>query len=342
MAGHRHRRARAHLGAHRLGQDAGRLPVGARPARGQPAALRGEADAARLRLAAQGAVLRHRAQPPGSAEGHRRRHRRRHPHRRHAPARARGHATQAARRAHHDARVAVPHPHLAGARDAHRRRVGDRRRDPRRGPDQARRAPRAHARAPRGAGRARGPAHRPQRHAVSARGGRALPRRAAAHVHDRRHRSAQAARPEDPRARRVDGRARQRRRHRFRCGRDGPTRQSIWPAIYPELLELVRQHTSTIVFVNNRRGAERLALRLNELARERDRPRPPRLARPRGAAGGRGDAQVGRAAVPRGHVVAGAGHRHGRGRPRAPGRVAEVGVAAASSASAAPATTWAT
>ncbi len=43
------------------------------------------------------------------------------------------------------------------------------------------------------------------------------------------------------------------------------TRQSIWPAIYPELLELVRQHTSTIVFVNNRRGAERLALRLNEL-----------------------------------------------------------------------------
>src|SRR3989440_7118290 len=44
------------------------------------------------------------------------------------------------------------------------------------------------------------------------------------------------------------------------------TRQSIWPAIYPELLRLVREHRSTIVFVNNRRGAERLALRLNELA----------------------------------------------------------------------------
>src|SRR5688500_979610 len=42
------------------------------------------------------------------------------------------------------------------------------------------------------------------------------------------------------------------------------TRKSIWPAIYPEILELVRQHRSTIVFVNNRRGAERLALRLNE------------------------------------------------------------------------------
>src|SRR5439155_5619197 len=46
------------------------------------------------------------------------------------------------------------------------------------------------------------------------------------------------------------------------------TRRSIWPAIYPELLELVRSHKSTIVFVNNRRSAERLALRLNELANE--------------------------------------------------------------------------
>jgi len=44
------------------------------------------------------------------------------------------------------------------------------------------------------------------------------------------------------------------------------TRKSIWPAIYPELLALVRAHRSTLVFVNNRRGAERLALRLNELA----------------------------------------------------------------------------
>jgi ATP-dependent Lhr-like helicase len=43
------------------------------------------------------------------------------------------------------------------------------------------------------------------------------------------------------------------------------TRRSIWPAIYPEILRLVEEHTSTIVFVNARRGAERLALRLNEL-----------------------------------------------------------------------------
>ena len=44
------------------------------------------------------------------------------------------------------------------------------------------------------------------------------------------------------------------------------TARSIWPSIYPALLDLVRAHRSTIVFVNNRRLAERLALRINELA----------------------------------------------------------------------------
>jgi ATP-dependent Lhr-like helicase len=53
------------------------------------------------------------------------------------------------------------------------------------------------------------------------------------------------------------------------AGGENTTRRSIWPAIYPELLDLVESHKSTIVFVNNRRGAERLALRLNELAAER-------------------------------------------------------------------------
>ncbi|HEX6490256.1 MAG TPA: DEAD/DEAH box helicase [Gaiellaceae bacterium] len=43
---------------------------------------------------------------------------------------------------------------------------------------------------------------------------------------------------------------------------------SVWPSIYPEILKLVREHRSTIVFVNNRRLAERLALRLNELGNE--------------------------------------------------------------------------
>src|SRR4029077_14752700 len=45
-----------------------------------------------------------------------------------------------------------------------------------------------------------------------------------------------------------------------------PEQTSIWPSIYPELLRLVQEHHSTILFVNNRRLAERLALRLNELA----------------------------------------------------------------------------
>src|SRR6185503_6245283 len=50
--------------------------------------------------------------------------------------------------------------------------------------------------------------------------------------------------------------------------REPGEQQSIWPSIYPEVLEVVRAHRSTIVFVNNRRLAERLALRLNDLAEE--------------------------------------------------------------------------
>ncbi len=48
----------------------------------------------------------------------------------------------------------------------------------------------------------------------------------------------------------------------------GPSRTSIWPAVHPRLLELIRAHRSTIVFVNGRRLAERLAAQLNELAEE--------------------------------------------------------------------------
>ena len=45
-------------------------------------------------------------------------------------------------------------------------------------------------------------------------------------------------------------------------------RTSIWTAIHPRLLELVRAHRSTLIFVNSRRIAERLAAALNELAGE--------------------------------------------------------------------------
>src|SRR5438067_873091 len=55
--------------------------------------------------------------------------------------------------------------------------------------------------------------------------------------------------------------------------RSGPAsradgRTSIWPAIHPRLLELVRQHRSTLIFVNSRRLAERLANAVNDLAGE--------------------------------------------------------------------------
>ena len=45
------------------------------------------------------------------------------------------------------------------------------------------------------------------------------------------------------------------------------------------MLDLIDNHTSTIVFTNSRRLAERLTARLNDLARERD---PDRVADIRG------------------------------------------------------------
>src|SRR3954454_10796142 len=79
------------------------------------------------------------------------------------------------------------------------------------------------------------------------------------------------------------------------------TRKSIWPAMYPELLRLVRENRSMLIFVNNRPGALR-------------------LSGARGAPGGGGAAKGRRASVPGGDVVVGARHRHGRPRPRPPGR----------------------
>jgi ATP-dependent Lhr-like helicase len=49
---------------------------------------------------------------------------------------------------------------------------------------------------------------------------------------------------------------------------DGLKRTSIWQSIYPRLLEIVRGRTSTLIFVNARRVAERLAGALNDLAGE--------------------------------------------------------------------------
>lgn len=49
---------------------------------------------------------------------------------------------------------------------------------------------------------------------------------------------------------------------------DGNRSASIWPAVESSVLELIEQHTATIVFTNSRRVCERLSNGLNELSEE--------------------------------------------------------------------------
>jgi ATP-dependent Lhr-like helicase len=51
-------------------------------------------------------------------------------------------------------------------------------------------------------------------------------------------------------------------------GTEAPVQRSIWPAVYPRLVDLLLQHRSTIFFVNSRGLAERLAAEMNRLAGE--------------------------------------------------------------------------
>ncbi len=353
LAGHRRRRTHAHLCAHRLGQDAGRLPVVPRPADARAAArdpLRRLRVA--VRLAAQGARPRCRtatcarrwpgialaARTPGrvaacGAGGH-------------ADRRHSGRERRAFGKRPPDILVTTPESLYlmltsAGSRGPARRRLGHHRRDPRPRRHQARRPPR---RCRSNASR-HSPRRPPQRIGLSA----------TQRPLERRRRL-----PRRPRRRRRSDR---RPARRGRCGSSMPAsartleievvvpvedmaaigemlppdrqpggsaaapdaRSSIWPAIQPRILELIRAHRSTIVFVNSRRLAERLALRLNELAGEElVRAHHGSLAREqrlehRGAAQGRPAAGHG------GHLQSGAGHRHGRRRPRHPGRVAGLG-----------------
>ncbi|MEM1023273.1 MAG: DEAD/DEAH box helicase [Myxococcota bacterium] len=48
----------------------------------------------------------------------------------------------------------------------------------------------------------------------------------------------------------------------------GTGRKSIWPSMHPRLVSLIREHRSTMIFVNSRRLAERLSSALNEEAGE--------------------------------------------------------------------------
>ena len=110
---------------------------------------------------------------------------------------------------------------------------------------------------------------------------------------------------------------------------EGEAETSLWPAIYPELLDLIHAHRSSILFVNNRALCERLAHRLNELA-ETDEEAPLVRAhhgrRARQAQGDR-DRREGRAPCDRRHVESRARHRHGRRRTRVARRESRRGAA---------------
>ena len=209
----------------------------------------------------------------------------------------------------------------------------DRRRGARRRRHEARRAPGALARAPRRAARAgrssgsasRRRSGRSRRSAASSpatgRSSSSTPARARSSTSRSSSRSrtcaSSAPRTSSPSRSSTDG-------VEMDSGYEANAR-SIWPSIYPAILELVQEHRSTIVFVNNRRLAERLALRLNELAEEEiarahhgSLAREQRVMIEEELKAGRIPCLVA-TSQPR------ARHRHGRRRPRDPGRVAEVG-----------------
>ena len=206
-------------------------------------------------------------------------------------------------------------------------------------------------------------AHRPHRHAAPAGGGRPLPRRP----------RADGGRPRRPvtivdsgirkplevdvvvpvedmgdLGQAVDASCAAARPPR-RCS---PQRSSIWPSIYPRILQQVLEHRSTIIFCNapplrpsgwprGSTSSPPTKASSRPAAAGRSGEGAPRLAGPRAAGGHRGRAEARRAARHRRHQQPRAGHRHGCGRPGHPGRVAGRGVAAGCSASAAPATGWA-
>ena len=206
LARDRERRQRAHPGADGLGEDARGLPLRHRPAR--RAAGRGPPPP--LRLAAEGAELRRRAQPARPARRAAVGAPRRRAHGRHAAEGARGDRPEAARHPDHDARVALPHADLGRARGAALGRDRDRRRGARRRRHQARRPPRALARAPRRAARDAGAADRPLGDAAAARGDRPLRLRRPPDP-ARRRGDAEGARPRGRRAARGHARAGRRR-----------------------------------------------------------------------------------------------------------------------------------
>ena len=149
----------------------------------------------------------------------------------------------------------------------------------------------AHARAPRGPARwAPAPANRPVGYATPARGDRALHGRAAAHRDDRRREWPARARPPDPRAGGVDGRARARDRRRP-VAATGWRRGDAAFDLAGDLPAAARARTGAPLDdpVRQQQARGRAPRAAPERARRRgrraggDRAGPPRLARARGA-----------------------------------------------------------
>ena len=311
--------------ADRVRQDAGGVSRGDRRA-GAPGPGRAPAgrNAGRLRLAAEGAVQRHPAQPGGAA--------RRHPrgvagagpagcrdphlgaHRRHAAGRARPHAPAPAAHRRHHAGIAL-HPARLRIRpqDAGDHADGDRRRNPRPGAEQARRASGAVARTAGRPVRRPAAADRPVGDAEADRDDRALPGRTAAdgapdcEIVDTGHIRAPRSRAGSP----------------LFAARSGDVGGGLDAGLRPAR-RLVEAHRTTLVFVNTRRMAERVARQLSErlgeahvtahhgsMAKEQrlDAETAAEARRPEGAGGDR---------------VAGARHRYRRCRSGLPARLAAL------------------
>ena len=133
-----------------------------------------------------------------------------------------------------------------------------------------------------------------------------LPRRRRARVRARRRRDVPRARPRD--------------RDPAVAARDRLLATSSGRRSTRAIAELVREHRTTLVFVNTRKMAERIAGAAHAAPRRGRRHEPPRQPLARAAPGRRGAAEGREAARARRDGVARARHRHRRRGPRDPGR----------------------
>jgi hypothetical protein len=103
----------------------------------------------------------------------------------------------------------------------------------------------------------------------------------------------------------------------------------VWDELYERLAELILAHRTTLIFVNNRRLAERATRFPRRAHRRRARRLPPRQPL-KGTPAECGNAAEGRLAQgPHRHLFARARHRHRRHRPRLPDGLPQADLGAA-------------